>query len=122
MNPHATLVGHRSWRLILAIASSDDDARRILAREVGEDTEAWYQIALVTALQVANMLDAEYMTVEAMRAVADNPDLDLPEAGHDKVFADPDVHTRAREYTIGRIEGHLASALDTPADPEGSQD
>ena len=27
MNRHATLVRHRSWRLILAIATSNDDAQ-----------------------------------------------------------------------------------------------
>ena len=76
------------------------------------------------------MLDAEYLTVETMRAFADNPDLDRPEteeeaialiaADRDTVFADPGITTRAREYTVGRIERRLADALDTP--PTGPEE
>ncbi len=124
MNRHATLVHHRAWRLILTVATGNEDARRTLASEVGEDADAWYQIANIAALQVAQLLDAEYMAAEAMSSFADNPDLGRPEteeeaialiaADRDTVFADPGITARARDYTIGRIERALADALDTP--------
>lgn len=78
MNRHATLVHHRAWRLILTVATGNEDARRTLASEVGEDADAWYQIANIAALQVAQLLDAEYMAAEAMSSFADNPDLGPP--------------------------------------------
>jgi hypothetical protein len=79
MNRHATLVDRRAWRLILAVATNNDDARRTLAREIGEDIDAWYQLALVTGVQVAQLLNAEYLAAEAMRSFVDNPDLARPE-------------------------------------------
>ena len=97
MNSHATLVHHRCWRLILAIATDNGHAQRMLAREVGDDPKAWHQIALATALMTVQLLDEKIMTA----------DTDL---------ADPDITARARDHTIGRIERCLADALDTPAD------
>ena len=84
-----------------------------------------YQIANIAALQVAQLLDAEYMAAEAMSWFADNPDLGRPEtekqaialiaADRDTVLTDPGITARARDYTVGRIERALADALDTPA-------
>ena len=125
MNRHATLVHHRAWQLILTVATGNEDARRALASEVGEDADAWYQIANIAALQVAQLLHAEYMAAEAMSWFADNPDLGRPEteeqaialiaADRDTVLTDPGITARARDYTVGRIERALADALDTPA-------
>jgi|KBSSwiStaDraftv2_1062776.scaffolds.fasta_scaffold1248611_1 hypothetical protein len=41
MNRHATLVHHRALALILTVATGNEDARRTLASEVGEDADAW---------------------------------------------------------------------------------
>ena len=98
MNSRTTEVHRRCWRLILAIATDNDHAQRVLAREVGDDPQAWQQIALATALMAVQLLD-EFTTAET---AAD--------------LADPDITDRAREYTISRIERRLAAALDT--DPE----
>lgn len=88
MNRHATLVHHRAWRLILTVATGNEDARRTLASEVGEDADAWYQIANIAALQVAQLLDAEYMAAEAMSSFADNPDLGRPETEEEAIALD----------------------------------
>ena len=68
MNRHATLVHHRAWRLILTVATGNEDARRTLASDFGEDADTWYQIANIAALQVAQLLDAEYMAAECEAA------------------------------------------------------
>ena len=114
MNRHATLVHHRAWRLILTVATGNEDARRTLASDFGEDADAWYQIANIAALQVAQLLDAEYMAAEAMSWFADNPDLGRPEtekqaialiaADRDTVLTDPGITAPRTGLHRRRIE------------------
>ena len=128
MNRHATVVHRRAWRLILTIATGNEDARRTLAAEVGEDAKAWYLIANIAALQAAQLLDAEYLAAEAMRQFADNPDLGRPQteaeasaliaAERDRALADPSlpcprprIQHRPDPTPFGRRPGHTCDGL-----------
>jgi hypothetical protein len=83
MDPHTTQVHRRVWRLILAVATDADDARRTLIRDVGLDADDWYMIAAITAQEVAHLLDTEYLAAIALRDIAEavrtHADKDLPD-------------------------------------------
>ena len=114
MNRHATLVHHRAWRLILTVATGNEDARRTLASDVGEDADTWYQIANIAALQVAQLLDAEYMAAECEAAFYGDCDwvrlrLDLWHANREMASSRPSL----RAWAV--VQHGLSKMLLSPA-------
>lgn len=86
MDAETAEVHRRVRRLLLAIATDLDDSRQQLLKEVGfqgdDAVDNWYLIACITAQEVVNLLDAEYIGAIALRdiaeAVRDHADKDLP--------------------------------------------
>lgn len=116
MNSDDARAHRNTWRLLLCIATGDEDARRTLAREVGEDVLAWYHIACLAALHAVAASDSEYLLAEATRALDPSAE-ELASALRpmlDTIAAAGEGSTNypARAHTIGVIESRLADLLD----------